>query len=213
MRSRCALDAFNARMRARQEPRRDQAIRYVPEDRIADLKRRIRETRWPEKETADDASQGARLATLKPLVDYWGADYDWRKVESKLNALPQFVTTIDGVDIHFIHVRSRHRYAMPMIITHGWPGSVIGPSPAGKSRQGPSAKRIKKRRELLSCGVFKCGCGDPLPPLEVNSVEIILLVRNLSIQSSFLSSSVTSAAVSGKYPEYRTGSCPPRLST
>ena len=92
---------------------------------VADLKRRLVATRWPDKETVPDATQGAQLATLKELVRYWGTEYDWRKGEAKLNALPQFNTRIDGVDIHFIHVKSRHPNAMPMIITHGWPGSVF----------------------------------------------------------------------------------------
>jgi len=95
----------------------------VPEEQIVDLRRRLAATRWPDKET--DQSQGAQLAKLQDLVRYWGTDYDWRKLETKLNALPQFVTTIDGVDIHFIHVRSRHPNALPVIVTHGWPGSVI----------------------------------------------------------------------------------------
>ena len=86
---------------------------------------RIAETRWPDRETVDDQSQGIQLAKLKPLVEYWGTGYDWRKAEAKLNALPQFMTTIDGVDIHFIHVRSKHPNALPLIMTHGWPGSVF----------------------------------------------------------------------------------------
>jgi len=97
----------------------------VPESALADLKRRIAATRWPDKETVADPSQGAPLARMQELVRYWGSGYDWRKLEAKLNALPQFLTTIDGVDIHFIHVRSRHKNALPVIITHGWPGSVI----------------------------------------------------------------------------------------
>jgi pimeloyl-ACP methyl ester carboxylesterase len=97
----------------------------VPESALADLKRRIGATRWPDKETVADPSQGAPLARMQALVRYWGSGYDWRKLEAKLNALPQFMTTIDGVDIHFIHVRSRHKNALPVIITHGWPGSVI----------------------------------------------------------------------------------------
>ena len=97
----------------------------VPEADLADLKRRLAATRWPTKELVEDRSQGVQLATLKELVRYWATDYDWRKAETKLNAFPQFVTKIDGVDIHFIHVKSRHPNAMPMIITHGWPGSVI----------------------------------------------------------------------------------------
>jgi pimeloyl-ACP methyl ester carboxylesterase len=92
---------------------------------LDDLRRRLQATRWPDKETVDDRSQGVPLATLQQLVRYWGSGYDWRKAEAKLNAFPQFMTTIDGVDIHFIHVKSRHPNAMPMIITHGWPGSVI----------------------------------------------------------------------------------------
>ena len=97
----------------------------IPEDQLVDLRRRIAATRWPDRETVADQSQGAQLAKFQELVRYWGAEYDWRKVEARLNALPQFITTIDGVDIHFIHVRSRHPNALPIIITHGWPGSVI----------------------------------------------------------------------------------------
>jgi pimeloyl-ACP methyl ester carboxylesterase len=97
----------------------------VPEADLDDLRRRIAATRWPDKETVPDRSQGAKLAELQELVRYWGTDYDWRKAEAQLNALPQFMTTIDGVDIHFIHVRSRHENAMPLIISHGWPGSVF----------------------------------------------------------------------------------------
>jgi Epoxide hydrolase N terminus len=97
----------------------------IPEDGLADLRRRIAATRWPSKELVDDRSQGIQLATLQELARYWATDYDWRKAEAKLNALPQFTTQIDGVDIHFIHVRSRHENALPLIMTHGWPGSVI----------------------------------------------------------------------------------------
>ena len=98
---------------------------HVPQAALNDLRRRIHATRWPDRETVTDRSQGAQLADLKALVRYWGSGYDWRKVEARLNALPQFTTNIDGVDIHFIHVRSRHKNALPVIITHGWPGSVI----------------------------------------------------------------------------------------
>jgi pimeloyl-ACP methyl ester carboxylesterase len=97
----------------------------VSEEAVTDMRRRLQMTRWPDKETVADASQGAQLAKLQELVRYWGTDYDWRKGEAKLNAFPQFKTTIDGVDIHFIHVKSRHSNAMPLIITHGWPGSVF----------------------------------------------------------------------------------------
>jgi hypothetical protein len=107
----------------------DDAIRpfrvRVPDADLADLRRRLATTRWPDKETVADQSQGAQLAKLQELVRYWGTDYDWRKAEAKLNAYPQFKTRIDGVDIHFIHVKSRHANAMPLIITHGWPGSVF----------------------------------------------------------------------------------------
>ena len=107
----------------------DRSIRpftvHVPQAALDDLRRRIAATRWPDKETVADQSQGAQLAGMQDLVRYWGTRYDWRKAEAKLNALPQFVTTIDGVDIHFIHVRSRHPNALPVIVTHGWPGSVI----------------------------------------------------------------------------------------
>ena len=97
----------------------------VPEEALVDLRRRIAATRWPEKETVADSSQGVPLATVQKLARYWATDYDWRKAEAKLNALPQFVTTIDKLDIHFIHVRSREKNALPLIITHGWPGSVL----------------------------------------------------------------------------------------
>jgi pimeloyl-ACP methyl ester carboxylesterase len=97
----------------------------VPEEDLVDLRRRLAATRWPEKETVTDESQGVPLATLQGLVRYWQTDYDWRKVEARLNALPQFITEIDGLDIHFIHVRSKHENALPLIVTHGWPGSVI----------------------------------------------------------------------------------------
>lgn len=97
----------------------------VPEEALADLRRRVLATRWPARETVADQSQGVPLAKLQQLVQYWGTDYDWRKVEKRLNALPMFVTAIDGLDIQFIHVRSRHANALPLIITHGWPGSIL----------------------------------------------------------------------------------------
>jgi len=98
---------------------------HVSDEALTDLRRRIKATRWPDKETVPDQSQGAQLARLQALVQYWGSGYDWRKAEAQLNALPQFVTTIDGVDIHFIQVKSKERNAMPLLITHGWPGSVF----------------------------------------------------------------------------------------
>jgi pimeloyl-ACP methyl ester carboxylesterase len=97
----------------------------VPEEELVELRRRIAATRWPSKELVEDRSQGVQLATIQELARYWTTDYDWRKAEARLNALPQFTTEIDGVEIHFIHVRSRHENALPLIMTHGWPGSVI----------------------------------------------------------------------------------------
>jgi pimeloyl-ACP methyl ester carboxylesterase len=97
----------------------------IPEEELAELRRRIASARWPSKELVEDRSQGVQLATLQELARYWETDYDWRKAEAELNALPQFKTEIDGVDIHFIHVKSPHENALPLIMTHGWPGSVI----------------------------------------------------------------------------------------
>jgi pimeloyl-ACP methyl ester carboxylesterase len=97
----------------------------VPEEELTELRRRIAATRWPEKELVTDQSQGVPLATVQKLARYWATDYDWRKVEARLQALPHFITEIDGLDIHFIHVRSQHEDALPLIVTHGWPGSVI----------------------------------------------------------------------------------------
>src|SRR6202020_3485174 len=97
----------------------------MSDEAVADLRRRIAASRWPSRELAADRSQGVQLATVQELARYWAADYDWRRCEAKLNALPQFKTVIDGLDIHFIHVKSAHPDAMPLIVTHGWPGSVI----------------------------------------------------------------------------------------
>jgi pimeloyl-ACP methyl ester carboxylesterase len=114
---------------ARAETASPPAIRpfhvQMPEDQVAELRRRIRATRLPDKETVSDFSQGVQLEKLKPLLEYWGTGYDWRKAEAKLNALPNFITAIDGLDVHFIHVRSPHANAMPLLMTHGWPGSVF----------------------------------------------------------------------------------------
>jgi pimeloyl-ACP methyl ester carboxylesterase len=122
------VDAPAAATASREAPGED-AIRpfraRVADADVADLRRRLKATRWPTKELVEDRSQGVQLATLKEFVRYWSTDYDWRKAEARLNALPQFTTKIDGVDIHFIHIRSRHENALPLIMTHGWPGSVI----------------------------------------------------------------------------------------
>jgi pimeloyl-ACP methyl ester carboxylesterase len=107
----------------------DSAIRpfhfKASEEALSDLRRRIKATKWPERETVTDASQGVQLATMQALAGYWATEYDWRKVEAKLNSYPNFITEIDGLDIHFIHVRSKHENALPLIVTHGWPGSII----------------------------------------------------------------------------------------
>jgi pimeloyl-ACP methyl ester carboxylesterase len=107
----------------------DNAIRpfhvNFPEEQLVDLRRRVKMTRWPDRETVSDDSQGVQSATIRELARYWETDYDWRKCEARLNALPQFITEIDGLDIHFIHVRAKHENALPMIVTHGWPGSII----------------------------------------------------------------------------------------
>jgi pimeloyl-ACP methyl ester carboxylesterase len=114
---------------ANAEAAEDRSIRpfkvQVPQAALDDLRDRIANTRWPDRETVNDQSQGIQLSKLKPLIEYWGTAYDWRRAEAKLNALPQFITTVNGVDIHFIHVRSRHPNAMPLIMTHGWPGSIL----------------------------------------------------------------------------------------
>nr|WP_299912856.1 epoxide hydrolase [Sphingomonas bacterium] len=111
------------------QPNGDTSIRpfqfHASDEALADLRRRIAATKWPSKEIVNDASQGVQLATIRKLADYWANHHDWRKVEARLNALPQFMTEIDGVDIHFIHVRSKHEHALPVIITHGWPGSIV----------------------------------------------------------------------------------------
>jgi pimeloyl-ACP methyl ester carboxylesterase len=115
--------------RRSEETRTDTAIRplrvNVPEAELTELRRRINAMRWPERETVTDASQGVQLATMQALARYWANEYDWRKVELRLQALPQFVTEIDGLDIHFLHVRSKHQNALPVIVTHGWPGSIV----------------------------------------------------------------------------------------
>jgi pimeloyl-ACP methyl ester carboxylesterase len=107
----------------------DESIRpfefHATDEELADLRRRIAATRWPDRETVSDDTQGVQLATMQTLADYWANDYDWRKVEARLNSFPNFITNIDGLDIHFIHVKSKHPNALPIIITHGWPGSIV----------------------------------------------------------------------------------------
>src|SRR5215204_4784818 len=131
----CATTSQSAPSRSREEQRQEDPVTTettirpfrvdVPEEDLVELRRRIASARWPSKELVEDRSQGVQLATMQALARYWQTDYDWRKAEEKLNALPQFTTEIDGVDIHFIHVRSQHENALPLIMTHGWPGSVV----------------------------------------------------------------------------------------
>ena len=133
----------------------------IPEEKLAELRRRIAATRLPSGELVADRSQGVQLATIKELARYWETDYDWRKAEARLNALPQFTTEIDGVDIHFIHVKSAHENALPLIMTHGWPGSVIelletvgpltDPTAHGGTRRGrlPPRAAVHPRLRLL----------------------------------------------------------------
>src|ERR1700676_3571577 len=120
----------------------------IPDEKLADLRRRIAATRWRSAELVTDSSQGVQSKMLQKLARYWEKEHDWRKVENKLNALPQFSTTIDGLEIHFLHVKSRHQDAMPLIITHGWPGSVIemlaviGPPPDPPAYGGDARQRV-----------------------------------------------------------------------
>src|SRR5215208_7154186 len=113
----------------------------VPEEELVNLRQRIAATRWPSKELVEDRSQGVQLATIQELARYWATDYDWRKAEAELNALPQFTTEIDGVDIHFIHVKSPHENALPLIMTHGWPGSVMRAARDDRAADRPDCAR------------------------------------------------------------------------
>ncbi len=121
-----AASVLRTQAAAASDPKAIRSFRFTAsQEALDDLRRRINATKWPERETVTDASQGVQLATIQALARYWGTEYDWRKVEAKLSALPQFITEIDGLDIHFIHVRSKHENALPLIVTHGWPGSII----------------------------------------------------------------------------------------
>ena len=133
----------------------------VSEAELDDLRRRIQATKWPEPETVPDQSQGVRLATIQKLAHYWATDYDWRKCEAQLKALPHFITEIDGLDIHFIHVRSKHENALPLIVSHGWPGSVIeqmkiidpltNPTAHGANASDAFDHEIRGARRRLGC--------------------------------------------------------------
>ena len=157
----------------------------VPEAELADLRRRINATRWPERETVADASQGVQLATMQKLARYWATEYDWRKVEARLNALPQFITEIDGLDIHFIHVRSKHENALPIIVTHGWPGSIIEQLKIIDPLTNPTAhggKRIGRlrRRDSVAAGLRLFGQADRRPagiPIRIARAWIVLMKR------------------------------------
>jgi pimeloyl-ACP methyl ester carboxylesterase len=124
-----AYSLLPGRLAAKDAKNEDSAIRpfhiKIPEEQLVDLRRRVKATVWPERETVKDPSQGVQLATMQALARYWATEHDWRKVEARLNALPQFTTEIGGLDFHFIHARSKHDNALPMIVTHGWPGSII----------------------------------------------------------------------------------------
>jgi Epoxide hydrolase N terminus len=129
----------------------------VPDELLVDLRRRLVATRWPDRETAPDESQGVQLATMQELARYWGTGYDWRKCEVKLNALPQFMTEIDGLDIHFIHVRSKHENALPLIVTHGWPGSVIEQLKIIDPLTNPTAHGASASDDLPCCNSLFAG--------------------------------------------------------
>jgi hypothetical protein len=152
----------------------DTAIRpfhiQVPEEALTDLRQRIAATRWPDKETVADQSQGAPLAKLQELVRYWGSGYDWRKAEAKLNALPQFMTKIDGLDIHFIHVRSRQKNALPVIITHGWPDPSSSNSKSSvRSRTQPRPAAAPRTHSTSSAPLFRATASPASQPAPVGT--------------------------------------------
>ena len=124
----------------------------IPEEELVELRRRIEATRWPSEELVADRSQGVQLATLQALARYWTTEYDLRRVEARLNALPQFTTEIDGIEIHFIHVRSRHEHAMPLIMTHGWPGSVASPQTSYRGLERRPSMSIFHRSRQADAG-------------------------------------------------------------
>ena len=139
-----------------------------PDAELEELRRRIKATRWPERETVPDLSQGVQLATIQKLARYWATEYDWRKCDARLNALPHFITEIDGLDIHFIHVRSKHENALPIIVTHGWPGSIIEQLKIIDPLTNPTAhggKRIGRLRrgDSVDAGLRVLGQADHAP--------------------------------------------------
>ena len=143
----------------------------IPEESLQELRRRVAVPRWPDKETVSDRTQGAQLAKVQKFVDYWATDYNWRKLEAKLNSFPQFITELDGLDIHFIHVRSPHANALPLIMTHGWPGSFLeyveGDRATERSRVtwSPRGGRVRSRGALNArLRVLSQTAGDRLEP-------------------------------------------------
>jgi len=118
----------------------------VSDGDLVELRRRIDATRWPERETVNDDSQGVPLATMQALAGYWATDHDWRQVEARLNTLPQFLTEIDGLELHFLHIRSPHQDALPLIVTHGWPGSISSSSRSSAPHQPHQPRRQPRRR-------------------------------------------------------------------
>ena len=143
-----------------------------PEAELTELRKRISATRWPDRETVPDQTQGVQLATVQNLARYWATEYDWRKVEAKLNSLPNFITEIDGLDIHFIHVRSKHENALPLIVTHGWPGSIIEQMKIIDPLANPTAHGGSASDALPPCAVglvsgstiFSCSMTEPGQP-------------------------------------------------
>jgi hypothetical protein len=152
----------------------------VPQEELVELRRRILAIRWPERETVTDESQGVPLTMIQELARYWGTDYDWRKCEAKLNALPQFMTEIDGLNIHFIHVRSKHENALPLIVTHGWPGSAPrgrisgsgrgnSPKPRWVARLSGLFSSTSRPRQNTEPSCDTSGCCATCPPRSVNT--------------------------------------------
>src|SRR2546422_745371 len=137
---------------------------HASDQDLADLRQRIKATRWPEKEPVADFSQGVPLATMQKLARYWTTEYDWRKVEAKLNSYPQFITEIDGLDIHFIHVRSKEKNALPVIVTHGWPGSIIEQLKIIDPLTNPTAYGGSASEAFSGSMIFSCSMIEPGHP-------------------------------------------------
>ena len=187
---------------------------HVPDEALVDLRRRINATKWPERETVTDASQGVQLATIQALARYWATDYDWRKCEATLNALPQFITEIDGLDIHFIHVRSTHDNALPLIVTHGWPGSIIEQLKIIDPLTDPTAhggKRIGRVRsgDSVDAGlrVFRQADHDRLGPRSASHVPGIVLMKRLGYTRYVAQGGDWGAVIRSRWPCRRLRNC------